>query len=142
MYTRGMEFQKDKLTIQEVAKATGLTTHTLRYYERIGLIHPINREENTRRCYTPDDLGWIDFLLKLRATGMSIKDMQRYAELQRQGDETLPERVEMLKALRDKVESHIEEMNEHLKLIHYKIDYYSKVVEEQCHSEPLLVGQS
>jgi len=126
-----MDIQKDKLTIQEVAQATGLTPHTLRYYERIGLIHPINREENTRRCYTTDDVGWIDFLLKLRATGMSIKDMQRYAELQRQGDATLPERVEMLKSLRDKVESHIEEMNEHLKLIHYKIDYYSKVVEEQ-----------
>ena len=126
-----MDIQKDKLTIQEVAKATGLTPHTLRYYERIGLIHPINREENTRRIYTTDDVGWIDFLLKLRATGMSIKDMQRYAELQRQGDKTLPERVEMLKSLRDKVESHIEEMNEHLKLIHYKIDYYTKVVEEQ-----------
>ena len=131
MYTRGMDKQKDKLTIQEIARATGLTPHTLRYYERIGLIHPINREENTRRCYTADDLGWIEFLLKLRATGMSIKDMQRYAELQRQGDETLPERVEMLKSLRDKVETHIEEMNEHLKLIHYKIDYYSKVVEER-----------
>ena len=126
-----MDIQKDKLTILEVAKVTGLTAHTLRYYERIGLIHPINREENTRRCYTADDVGWIDFLLKLRAIGMSIKDMQRYAELQRQGDNTLPERVEMLKALRDKVESHIDEMNQHLKLIYYKIDYYQKVVEEQ-----------
>ena len=126
-----MDIQKDKLTIQEVSQVTGLTPHTLRYYERIGLIHPINREENTRRIYTADDVGWIDFLLKLRATGMSIKDMQRYAELQRQGDETLPERVEMLMSLRDKVESHIDEMNEHLKLIHYKIDYYSKVVEEK-----------
>lgn len=126
-----MDIQKDKLTIQEVSHATGLSAHTLRYYERIGLIHPINREENTRRCYTADDVGWIDFLLKLRAIGMSIRDMQRYAELQRQGDATLPERVEMLKSLRDKVESHIEEMNEHLKLIYYKIDYYEKVVEEQ-----------
>ena len=126
-----MDIQKDKLTIQEVSQATGLSAHTLRYYERIGLIHPINREENTRRCYTAEDVGWIDFLLKLRAIGMSIRDMQRYAELQRQGDTTLPERVEMLKSLRDKVESHIEEMNEHLKLIYYKIDYYEKVVEEQ-----------
>ncbi|MBN8581316.1 MAG: MerR family transcriptional regulator [Anaerolineae bacterium] len=126
-----MDKQNKKLTIQEVAKATGLTPHTLRYYERIGLIHPINREENTRRCYTADDIGWIEFLLKLRATGMSIKDMQRYAQLQRQGDETLPERVEMLKVLRDKVEAYIDEMNEHLKLIHHKIDYYSQVVEEK-----------
>lgn len=131
MYTRGMDIQNKKLTIQEAAETTGLTPHTLRYYERIGLIHPINREENTRRCYTADDVGWIEFLLKLRATGMSIKDMQHYAQLQRQGDETLPERVEMLMSLRDKVEAHIEEMNEHLKLIHYKIDYYSKVVEEK-----------
>jgi DNA-binding transcriptional MerR regulator len=126
-----MDIQKEKLTIQEAADATGLSAHTLRYYERIGLIHPINREENTRRCYTVDDVGWIDFLLKLRATGMSIKDMQRYAKLQRQGDKTLPQRVEMLKSLRDKVELHIDEMNQHLNLIHYKIDYYSKVLEEQ-----------
>lgn len=126
-----MAIQKEKLGIQEAANATGLSAHTLRYYERIGLIHPINREENTRRCYTVDDVGWIAFLLKLRATGMSIKDMQRYAKLQRQGDKTLPQRVEMLKSLRDKVELHIEEMNQHLNLIHYKIDHYSKVLEEQ-----------
>ena len=126
-----MELQKEKLTIQEVTQATGLSAHTLRYYERIGLIHPIGREQNTRRCYTADDVGWIDFLLKLRATGMSIKNMQRYAELQRQGDETLPERVEMLKSLRDTVEAHIDELNEHLKLIYYKIDIYEKIVEEK-----------
>ena len=123
--------QKDKLTIQEVSKATGLSAHTLRYYERIGLIHPIEREENTRRRYTADDVGWIDFLLKLRATGMSIKDMQKYAELQRKGDETLPERVEMLKSLRDRVEAHMDELNEHLKLIYYKIELYQNIVTEK-----------
>ncbi len=126
-----MDIQKDRLTIQEVARATGLSAHTLRYYERIGLIHPIDREQNTHRRYTTDDVGWIDFLTKLRATGMSIKDMQRYAELQRQGDETLAQRVEMLKSLRDKVEAHMDELNEHLKLIYYKINLYQKIVEEK-----------
>ena len=126
-----MDIQKDKLTIQEVTKATGLSAHTLRYYERIGLIHPIAREENTRRCYTADDVGWIDFLLKLRAIGMSIKDMQKYAELQRRGDETLPERLEMLRSLRDNVEARLDELNEHLKLIYYKIDIYQKIVEDK-----------
>ena len=126
-----MDIQKDKLTIQEVTKATGLSAHTLRYYERIGLIHPIARAENTRRRYTADDVGWIDFLLKLRAIGMSIKDMQKYAELQRQGDETLPERLEMLRSLRDKVEARLDELNEHLKLIYYKIDIYQKIVEDK-----------
>lgn len=126
-----MDIQKDKLTIQEVSQVTGLSAHTLRYYERIGLIHPIDREENTRRCYTADDIGWIQFLLKLRATGMSIKDMQKYAELQRQGDETLPERVEMLKSLRDNVEARMSELNEHLKLIYYKIEIYQEIIEEK-----------
>ncbi len=126
-----MDIQKDRLTIQEVAQATGLSAHTLRYYERIGLIHPIDRGQNTHRRYTSDDVGWIDFLTKLRATGMSIKDMQRYAELQRRGEETLPERVAMLKSLRDKVEAHMDELNEHLKLIYYKIDLYEKIVTEK-----------
>ena len=125
-----MDIQKDKLTIQQVTRATGLSAHTLRYYERIGLIHPIRREQNTRRRYTADDVGWIDFLLKLRAIGMSIKDMQKNAELQRQGDETLPERLEMLKSLRDNVEARVDELNEHLKLIYYKIDIYQKIVAE------------
>src|SRR5512146_3085227 len=126
-----MDIQKDRLTIQEVAQATGLSAHTLRYYERVGLIHPIDRQQNSHRRYTRDDVGWIDFLTKLRATGMSIKDMQRYAELQRRGDETLAERVEMLKALRDQVEAHIDGLNEHLKLIYYKINFYQGLVVEK-----------
>lgn len=126
-----MDIQKGKLTIQEVSQATGLSAHTLRYYERIGLIHPIEREENTRRLYTEDDIGWIDFLLKLRGTGMSIKEMQTYAELQRQGDETLSQRVEMLKSLQAKVETRMSELNEHLKLICYKIEIYQQIVMEK-----------
>ena len=62
---------------------------------------------------------------------MSIKDMQKYAELQRQGDGTLPERVEMLKSLRDNVEAHVDELNEHLKLIYYKIEIYQNIVAEK-----------
>jgi DNA-binding transcriptional MerR regulator len=131
MYTWGMDIQKEKLTIQEAAEATGLSAHTLRYYERIGLIHPIDREENTRRLYTTDDLGWINFLMKMRATGMSIREMQRYAQLQRMGDETLPDRVEMLKALREQVEARIGELNENMRLVCYKIEIYSEMIEEQ-----------
>jgi DNA-binding transcriptional MerR regulator len=118
------------LTIQQVAEATGLTEHTLRYYERISLIHPINRAGNSHRRYSQDDIGWIEFLNKLRATGMSIQQMQRYAELQRAGDETLPERVEMLKALRHKVEAHMAELQENLNVICYKIEIYQGIIDE------------
>ncbi|NLF74693.1 MAG: MerR family transcriptional regulator [Chloroflexi bacterium] len=126
-----MDTQLDQLTIQQVAEATGLSTYTLRYYERIGLIHPIDRAQNTHRRYTLDDIGWIEFLNKLRATGMSIQQMQRYAELQRQGDETLPERVEMLRMLQREAEARIAEVSEHLKLIRYKIGLYESIIQEQ-----------
>jgi DNA-binding transcriptional MerR regulator len=119
------------LTIQQVAQATGLSEYTLRYYERIGLIHPINRAENKHRRYSDDDIGWIDFLNKLRATGMTIQQMQQYSMLQRQGDSTLPERVEMLKALRDQVDARMAELREHRKLLDYKVEIYEGIIAEQ-----------
>jgi DNA-binding transcriptional MerR regulator len=124
-----------QLTIQQVAEATGLSVHTLRYYERIGLIHPINRAQNTHRRYSMDDVGWIEFLNKLRATGMSIRQMQRYAELQRQGDDTLAERVEMLRSLKDEAEARIDELQTHLGLIRYKIGIYQELVDQRIMRE-------
>ncbi|NWG15084.1 MAG: MerR family transcriptional regulator [Chloroflexi bacterium] len=126
-----MNTQTELLTIQEVAEATGLSVHTLRYYERIGLIHSIGRAQNTHRRYSMDDVGWIEFLKKLRATGMPIHQMLRYAELQRMGDETLPERLEMLKELRRNVEAHMAELQEHLKVIQYKIELYGELLAER-----------
>jgi DNA-binding transcriptional MerR regulator len=125
-----MNTQREQYTIQDAAALTGLTEHTLRYYERIGLVHRIGRAQNTHRRYSEDDIGWIQFLNKLRASGMSIQQMQAYAVLQREGDSTLPERVEMLKAHRAQVEAHLRELNEHLKIIHHKIEYYQEVVAE------------
>lgn len=119
-----------ELTIQQVAEETGLSVHTLRYYERIGLIHPIDRAQNTHRRYTMDDVGWIEFLNKLRATGMSIQQMQRYAELQRMGDDSLSERVEMLCALQEEAETRMNDLMEHLKVIRYKIGIYQSIVDE------------
>ena len=125
-----MTAQTTKLTIQQVAEVTGLSVYTLRYYERIGLIHPIGREKSTHRRYTMNDVGWIEFLNKLRATGMSIQQMLEYAMLQRRGDATLAERVAMLKAHRDKVEAHMNELQENLRIIHYKIDLYETILAE------------
>lgn len=120
--------QEKNLTIQQVATATGLTEHTLRYYERIGLIHPIDRAGSGHRRYRESDIWWIEFLMKLRNTGMSIQQMQQYAILQRQGDSTLPERVEMLKVHYMQVQEQLECLTEHQKLIRSKIEYYSSVI--------------
>ncbi len=128
----------DMFTIRQVAAETGISVHTLRYYEQLGLIHPIDRADNTHRRYTRDDIGWIQFLLKLRATGMSLQNMQVYAQLQRQGDVTLPQRIAMLKTLQLEVEEHVRELNGHLDLIRYKIEYYSGVVAAQTETEVLV----
>jgi DNA-binding transcriptional MerR regulator len=120
-----------ELTIQQVAEKTGLSVHTLRYYERIGLIHSINRKDNTHRRYSTDDIGWIEFLIKLRDTGMSIQQMQAYAELQRLGDITLANRVNMLCDLKEQAEAHIREVEEHLKLIRYKIELYQGILSKK-----------
>jgi DNA-binding transcriptional MerR regulator len=117
------------ITIQEAADRTGLTAHTLRYYERIGLIHEVRRGTDGRRRYSQDDLTWVGFLTKLRTTGMPIRDMCRYAELLRQGDHTVEARKEMLEAHRVRVAARIAELQQDLKVLDYKIDNYAKVVE-------------
>ncbi len=129
----------DTFTIKQVAATTGISTHTLRYYETLGLIHPIDRADNTHRRYSQEDINWIQFLLKLRATGMPLQAMQAFADLQRRGDDTLPERIAILKALEHDVESRIAELNDHLGVIRYKIDLYSGRVAGQqlaCATEP------
>jgi DNA-binding transcriptional MerR regulator len=119
---------EEKFTIQQVADHTGLSVHTLRYYERIGLISQVDRASNGHRRYSEYDVGWIGFLMKLRATGMPIAKMQRYADLQRQGAATRYERLALLKAHRSKVKQRIEELGHHLAVIESKIGHYSQIV--------------
>jgi DNA-binding transcriptional MerR regulator len=91
-----INLQEETYTIQEVAEMTDLSAHTLRYYEKIGLLESVTRHENGHRRYAEADLGWIHFLKLLRATGMPIQQMQLFMEFARQGDGTIADRVEVL----------------------------------------------
>jgi len=115
-------------TISGVAGRTGVSIDTLRYYERIGLIQGVDRLSNTHRRYTESDIQWIQFLLKLRATGMSIQQMLVFARLRRLGESTLCERVAMLKAHHDQVEAHVQQMQEYLVILDYKITLYESTL--------------
>jgi DNA-binding transcriptional MerR regulator len=86
-----------ELTVQQVVEKTGLSEHTLRYYERAGLIPPIQRASNGHRRYTEEDIGWLNFVKRLRSAGMPIVQVQRYVMLQQHGGLTLEERLEMLR---------------------------------------------
>jgi DNA-binding transcriptional MerR regulator len=112
------------MTISEAAEASGLTAHTLRYYERAGLLDPVGREAGGRRRYDEADLTRIGFLTRLRATGMPIRDVRTYAEYLREGEGNEPERLALLEAHRDAVRERLAEMERHLELIDYKIDIY------------------
>jgi DNA-binding transcriptional MerR regulator len=112
------------MTISEAAEASGLTAHTLRYYERAGLLDPVGREAGGQRRYSDSDLSRIAFLTKLRATGMPIREVRKYAELLREGDGNEGERLALLEAHRDQVRAQLAEMARNLDLIDYKIDLY------------------
>ncbi|WP_211451466.1 MerR family transcriptional regulator [Collimonas antrihumi] len=115
------------ITIQQAAAATGLSIHTLRYYEKIGLIDPVPRQSNQHRMYRQEDLLWIEFLLRLRATGMSIQQMLRYAELRRLGEQigSVSERKVMLERHTVALEAELLALQETLGILRDKIALYA-----------------
>ena len=118
------------LTVSEAAAEVGLSAHTLRWYEQEGLVAPVGRDTAGRRRYTREDVGWLTLLTKLRRTGMPVREMRRYAELARQGDHTLPERLRLFEEHRQRVQTRMAELQQDLDIIEYKIELYRKLVED------------
>ena len=117
------------LTIAEAAERTGLTAHTLRYYERDGLLlGSVGRASSGHRRYTERDLTWIQMVTRLRATGMPIRDVRRYAALVRDGDGNEAERLALLLAHREVVERQLAEVTSHLRAIDHKIAIYESTI--------------
>jgi DNA-binding transcriptional MerR regulator len=113
------------VTIAEAARRTGVSVHTLRYYERAGLVvSPVDRTSGGRRRYRELDLKWITICTKLRATGMPIRGLRRYAELVVAGPGNEKERLALLESHRADVLAKLAEIQENLKTIDYKIGVY------------------
>ncbi|MEU5207974.1 MerR family transcriptional regulator [Streptomyces sp. NPDC020742] len=118
-------FGRDRYTISEVAEHTGLSAHTLRWYERIGLMSHVDRTHTGQRRFTNRDLDWLSLVTKLRLTGMPVADMVRYAELVRVGESTFAERERLLTAHREDVTRRIAELQSTLDVLDYKINIYA-----------------
>ena len=117
------------MSISDVAARTGLSTHTLRYYEREGLMFaPVDRASSTHRRYSEADVTWVVFLTKLRSTSMPIARMREYVELARRGDESTAERLELLLIHRMNVVRQLDDMTASLAAIDYKIGLYQEKV--------------
>jgi DNA-binding transcriptional MerR regulator len=114
------------LTIAEAAEISGVSAHTLRYYERAGLIGDVDRAASGHRRYSDEDLAWINVLQCLRATGMPIRDIRRYAQLARSGEDNLEARLALLEQHRAAVQAQLDEVLGHMAFIDRKIATYKE----------------
>jgi len=120
---------EETFTIAEAARLTGLTTHTLRYYEQQGLMLDwVERTGATHRRYSAGAIAWIDFLTKLRTTGMPIREMRRYAQLVGAGEGNEAERLALLEEHRRRVDANVQALRRNLSEIDAKIAIYEDVL--------------
>jgi DNA-binding transcriptional MerR regulator len=124
-----MTLTHEGVAISGAAAATGLSTHTLRYYERAGLmLDPVDRASSSHRRYSETDIGWVQFLTRLRSTGMPIATIREYTELVRRGDATVGARRELLVRHRIAVLHQLDDISASLAAIDIKIAIYEEKV--------------
>ncbi|MCA6059428.1 MerR family transcriptional regulator [Thalassolituus sp. ST750PaO-4] len=114
------------MNIKAFAEQTGVSAHTLRYYEKIGLLQ-VQRNQSGHRVFSNKDLEWITFILRLKDTGMPLQHIIKYAEFRTQGDSTMAERQQLLQQHRDILQARIARELEHLQILDNKIGYYRQL---------------
>ncbi len=111
--------------IGELSKLTGVSEHTLRFYEKERLVVP-QRDQNNIRLYTEDNRQWVEFILHMKNTGMSLENLKRYTECWALGDEGLTDVIEMLTEHRSGVIEKLETYQKNLELLNTKIEFYQE----------------
>lgn len=118
------------MTIKEASQVTGVSAGTLRYYERIGLIPPVPRNESGIRNYDEASIGWINFIKCMRGAGLPIEALIEYVALCKEGDKTEASRKAILIEQRDILQQRIESLQKTLVKLNYKIDNYGHLNQE------------
>jgi len=116
------------MRIAEVSERYGISSDTLRYYERVGLIPRVNRNDTGIRDYNEIDLKRVEFIKCMRSAGLPVEVLIEYVGLYQQGDQTIEARKEILKEQRENLAAKIAEMQKTLDLLDYKIAGYQKAV--------------
>lgn len=119
------------LSIGEVAERTGLSVHTLRFYEWEGILaNPVRRDPGGRRVYHEDDVDWLTLCMILRSSGMPVPAIRRYTELARAGDGTEAERLALLRTHRERVLDQMDQLRKCLDLVNFKIGVYEDALDQ------------
>lgn len=119
-----------EVRIGEFSKRTGLSIDTLRYYEKEKLLTP-QRDFNDRRVYCEVDIRWVEFIIRLKDTGMPLKEIRRYARLRAKGSSAMNERLEMLIAHKANLEAQIEKLDAHKEKLNDKIKFYREEISKK-----------
>ncbi len=117
------------MTIAEVSKKYDISQDTLRYYERIGMIPHVNRTTSGLRDYTESDCSWVELAKCMRSAGLPIEAMIEYVKLSKQGDNTIPERLQLLEKQKVRLIEQREAIDNMLERLNFKISRYQKAVE-------------
>lgn len=117
------------MTIGEFSVITGISAYTLRYYEKKGLLR-VNRDSGGRRDYSEDDIEWVEFIQRLKDTGMLLRDIKHYSDLRYQGDDTMAERMKLLIQHRESVVEEKRKWEEYLRNLDVKIGIYQDRISE------------
>lgn len=112
------------MTIKEVAEITGLSIDNLRYYERIGIIPNVPRTKSGIRNYDEMSIHWIELAMRFKKSGMSLENIRKYIQLALKGESTKRERWNILLETKSHIEEKINELQETLDVINYKMDNY------------------
>jgi DNA-binding transcriptional MerR regulator len=115
-------------SIGEFAEILGVTPSTLRYYEQEGLLTP-RRNKNNLREFTDYDIGWAQFLLHLKGSGMSVTELKKYTKWRSMGDETIPDRLDLLEKRKHLVELEMQALQQNLDILNRKIEFYNDQLE-------------
>lgn len=115
-------------TVKLVSEMMGISTHTLRFYDKEGLFPNIERNENRVRLFSDEDLQWVYMVQCLRLTGMPLADIKHYIDLCKQGDSSVPERFEIIAAQKIKAAQEAAAMQERVQVLEKKMQYYKDLL--------------
>lgn len=124
-------------SIAQAAKKMNLTTYTLRYYDREGLLSNVKRDKSGKRIFTKDDMEMLSLICCLKNTGMPIKEIKQFIDWQNEGNNTLHDRSNMLGNHKEDILNQIENLKKYLRLIDRKLDYYHDACEAYDTNSPI-----